>query len=43
MFLDGLPYFRRNIARDHDLFCGNEDLFRRLDERIESMVQKAGR
>lgn len=38
MFLDGLPYFRRNITRDRARFNGNQDLFDQLDEQIRVLA-----
>ncbi len=34
MFLEGLDYFRRNIQRDAQVFCGNEAFFADLDHEV---------
>ncbi len=39
MFLDGLGYFVRNIERDHAGFCGNHELFERLDGDIKDLAR----
>jgi uncharacterized protein (TIGR00661 family) len=31
MFFEGLDYYRKNIERDKENFCGNEELFKCLD------------
>jgi uncharacterized protein (TIGR00661 family) len=38
MFLDGLDYFQRNIARHAERFCSNQSLLPELDGRIAAMV-----
>ncbi len=37
MFLDGLAYFRKNIRRDRDRFCSNQELFAELDRLIADL------
>lgn len=38
MFLDGLDYFRKNIARDREHFCSNATFFDALAEEIQLLT-----
>ncbi len=40
MFLAGIPWFEKNIRRDHDLFCSNVSFFAELDEKIATLCKK---